>query len=67
MNITRTIVNVITFILLFSTAICGLYIHYAKDKITDYNSSVNFHLFFAVLTVIFVTASIVLSRSKYPG
>jgi len=67
MNITRTIVNVITFILLFSTTICGLYIHYAKDKITDYNSSVNFHLIFAVLTVIFVTASIVLSRSKYPG
>lgn len=67
MNTTRTIVNAITFILLFSTTICGLYIHYAKDKITDYNSSVNFHLVFAVLTVIFVTASILLSRSKYPG
>ena len=62
MNIARTIVNVITFILLFSTAICGLYIRYAKDKIDDYNSSVNFHLFFAILTVIFVTGSIVLSR-----
>ncbi|MDA8226815.1 MAG: hypothetical protein M0T74_03770 [Desulfitobacterium hafniense] len=67
MNIARTIVNVITFILLFSTTICGLYIRYAKDKIADYNSSVNFHLIFAILTVIFVTGSIVLSRSKYPG
>lgn len=62
MNIARTIVNIITFILLFSTTICGLYIHYAKDKITDYNSSVNFHLTIAILTVIFVTISTVLSR-----
>ena len=67
MNIARTVINVITFILLFSTTICGLYIHYAKNKITDYNSSVNFHLSFAILTVIFVVASIVLSRSKYLG
>lgn len=62
MNIIRIIINVITFVLLFSTTICGLYIHFAKDKITDYNSSVNFHLIFAILTVVFVTGSIVLSR-----
>ena len=62
MNISRTIINVITFILLISTTICGLYIHYAKDKIADYNSSVSFHLIIAILTVIFVTISIVLSR-----
>jgi len=62
MNFARTIMNVITLILLFSTTICGLYIHFAKDKITDYNSSVNFHLIFAILTVVFVMGSIVLSR-----
>ena len=62
MNIARTITNVIALILLFSTTICGLYIHFAKDKIADYNSSVSFHLVFAILTVIFVTGSIVLSR-----
>lgn len=62
MNFARTIMNIITLILLFSTTICGLYIHFAKDKIADYNSSVNFHLIFAILTVIFVTRSIVLSR-----
>jgi len=62
MNITRTIMNVVSLILLFSTTICGLYIHYAKDKIADYYSSVNFHLMIAILTVIFVTASIVISR-----
>ena len=62
MNIARTIIKVIALILLFSTTICGLYLHFAKDKITDYNSSVNFHLIIAILTVIFVTGSIILSR-----
>ena len=62
MNIAKTIVNVITLILLFSTTICGLYIHFSKDKIADYNSSVSFHLIFAILTVIFVTGSIIISR-----
>lgn len=62
MNIVRTIIKVIALILLFSTTICGLYLHFAKDKIPDYNSSVSFHLIIAILTVIFVTGSIVLSR-----
>lgn len=62
MSITKTIMNVITLILVFSTTICGLYIHFAKDKIADYNSSVNFHLILAIMTVIFVTGSIVLAR-----
>lgn len=62
MNIAKTIIKVIALILLFSTTICGLYLHFAKDKITDYDSSVSFHLIIAILTVIFVTGSIVLSR-----
>ena len=64
MDILRRVIIAITFILLFSTTICGLYIHFAKDKITDYNGSVNFHLVSAILTVIFVIVSFLLPHKK---
>lgn len=64
MKIIRIIVKTITFILLFTTAICGLYIHFNKANIPDYNSSINFHLVSGILTIIFVTISLLLPYKR---
>lgn len=64
MNVFRKIMKVISLILLFSTVICGFYIHANKATLADYNSSVTFHLGIALLTVVFVTITFLLPNKK---
>ncbi len=60
MNIFRIIIKTITLILLFTTVICGFYLHFNKANVQDFNSSVNFHMVSAILTVIFLLISFLL-------
>lgn len=60
MSIIIKIMKVISLILLFSTIICGSYIHASKAALADYNGSVRFHLFIAILTAVFVTITFLL-------
>lgn len=64
MNIFKKIMKVISLILLFSTIICGYYIHTSKAALADYNGSVGFHGSIAVLTAIFVTITFLLPNQK---
>lgn len=52
MKIVTTILSVISMVMLFSTFTCGLYIHFAKDKLEDVQGSINFHITIGVVTFI---------------
>jgi hypothetical protein len=60
MKIAITILSILSILMLFSTLICGLWIHNAGDKITDLASSINFHLRIGVATVIITVVTLVL-------
>ena len=60
----KTAILIISFLsglLLFSTAVCGLWLYYGGDKITDYTGSVNFHMGIAFMTGIFTFLALGLS------
>ncbi len=59
------ILAAITAILWLSTAICGLWIRYSGQvPPEELNSSLNFHLGIAVLSVVFTAVTMILSVSE---
>lgn len=50
----------VSLVLLFSTAICGWYIHANKGILTDYAGSVNFHMVSAVLSLLSVSITLLM-------
>jgi fumarate reductase subunit D len=57
MKVISIISAVITALLLFSTLVCGLWIH--TNKVTD-ASSITFHMNIGIATVIFSSISVIL-------
>jgi len=58
MNLVQKLMVGMTFILLASTTICGFYIRFSKDKLVDYNSSLNFHGGIAMISILFTVITV---------
>lgn len=58
MKTTILIIEILTGLLLFTTIICGLWLGYSNEIITESNK--NFHMVSAFLTTIFAVITVVL-------
>lgn len=60
MKVFTLIATIVSLLLMFSTAVCGLWIKFNRDKIPDLNSAVAFHMNLGITTAIFVVVTILI-------
>lgn len=60
MRILVWILSVSSLLLVFSTAICGMWIRGNRDKIADLASAASFHMNLGIATTVVVVAAIVI-------